>query len=413
VSLPDGAPRRVSRVSGHPAPREALVLSAVLLLACANWSGQQAHEPAAAPAAMGVSTELVGAAQPCGPSGVQFLGQSEVLDKQVVDGLRIGELSAITYDARDDRYYAVSDAASPDGVNHLFRLRIPLDAGVLGVPAIEQVIRLERPLDSPGTRPELDPEGVAITADGELFIASEGRITGGDVAFQTQIRRYSISGDLQGRLPVPPEFLVGSQGQGTSNLTLESLALAPGGDLLFTASEQALRNDGPTPSLEQRIRILRYQRQAGGEFVPGAQFFYLTDPGRTPADVGMTDLAALSDTDLLVLERGFVAGRGNTARIYRVSLAGAPDIAGRSLDGVQPLPKTLIVDLADCPHGGATLPSGATQPNPLLDNFEGMALGPVVPDGRRALILISDDNLSPVQTTRIVALSLVDGTPSH
>jgi len=38
-------------------------------------------------------------------------------------------------------------------------------------------------------------------------------------------------------------------------------------------------------------------------------------------DYGVADLAALSADDVLVLERGWARGAGNTARIYRVSLA--------------------------------------------------------------------------------------------
>ena len=55
--------------------------------------------------------------------------------------------------------------------------------------------------------------------------------------------------------------------------------------------------------------------------------------------------------------------------------------------------------------GGATTPG--TQPNPLLDNYEGLALGPRLPGGRRSLLLQSDDNFSAGQVTRVVALGVV------
>jgi hypothetical protein len=66
----------------------------------------------------------------------------------------------------------------------------------------------------------------------------------------------------------------------------------------------------------------------------------------------------------------------------------------------------LLLDLADCPNGGATVPPGATQPNPLLDNFEAMTFGPELPGGMRSLILVSDDNGSASQTTRVVLLGV-------
>jgi hypothetical protein len=125
--------------------------------------------------------------------------------------------------------------------------------------------------------------------------------------------------------------------------------------------------------------------------------------------VGVAELTALSETELLVLERGFVSGSGNTVRIFRVSLEGAEDVSDEptlSGAGLDPLEKKLLVDLVTCPSGGATLPPGATQPNPLLDNFEAMTLGPRLPGGRRSLILLSDDNSATNQKTRIVALAI-------
>jgi hypothetical protein len=68
--------------------------------------------------------------------------------------------------------------------------------------------------------------------------------------------------------------------------------------------------------------------------------------------------------------------------------------------------KELLVDLADCPSNGAKSPPGAVQPNPLLDNFEAMTLGPVLPDGRQSLVLASDDNFGASQTTRVIVLAV-------
>ena len=118
-------------------------------------------------------------------------------------------------------------------------------------------------------------------------------------------------------------------------------------------------------------------------------------------------MVALSEDELLVLERGFVPGEGNTVRVFRVSLDGAkdvsdePSLADPSLD---PVHKELLVDVADCPPGGATTPG--TQENPLLDNYESLALGPRLSGGRQALLLQSDDNFNDVQVTRVVALAV-------
>ena len=138
--------------------------------------------------------------------------------------------------------------------------------------------------------------------------------------------------------------------------------------------------------------------------MPAQEFYYLADPR-----LGVVDVVALSEDELLVMERGFEAGVGNTIRIYRVSLKEAKDISGvESLASskAEPAQKDLLVDLTDCPPSGAEPATGAVQANPLLDNFEAITRGPVLPDGRRSLVLVSDDNFSSTQTTRVIALAL-------
>jgi hypothetical protein len=64
------------------------------------------------------------------------------------------------------------------------------------------------------------------------------------------------------------------------------------------------------------------------------------------------------------------------------------------------LGKKLVADLVQCPTLGA--PSRETQANPLLDNYEGMS---VTPTSRGDVIhVISDDNFSATQFTRVLAL---------
>ncbi len=189
-----------------------------------------------------------------------------------------------------------------------------------------------------------------------------------------------------------------------TNQTFESLSLSPNGQSLFTANEGYLLADGETADGSDRIRILRYENSARDGFVPADEFYYLADPG-----LGVVEIVALSEDELLVMERGFQAGVGNTVRIYRVSLDGAKDVSGvesLAASNVEPVQKELLVDLSDCPTGGAKAAPGAVQANPLLDNFEALTLGPLLPDGRQSLVLVSDDNFNRSQTTRVIVLAV-------
>ena len=62
------------------------------------------------------------------------------------------------------------------------------------------------------------------------------------------------------------------------------------------------------------------------------------------------------------------------------------------IEGITPLRKKLLLDLE-------TL--GIE-----LDNLEGMTLGPTLADGSQSLILISDDNFNPEQTTQLLLFNL-------
>jgi hypothetical protein len=273
--------------------------------------------------------------------------------------------------------------------------------GGLGTPAALEVTTLRDEHGVPLDAMRFDGEGIVITPDGDLIVASEG---GRGADQQPEIRRFGLDGSHREILPVPDRYLIGR-----NNETFESLALSPSGRNLYTIVERPLAVDGQTADTRARLRVLRYTLSRDGRFEPVAEYFYLTEAGRSADDVGVVELVALSEETLLVLERGFVAGLGNTVRVYRVSVAGAADVSAEPAladGGSDPLAKSLLVDLAHCPAAGAESPQ--PQPNPLLDNFEAMTLGPPLPGGRRALVLVSDDNGSPGQVTRVVVLAIPD-----
>lgn len=370
----------------HTKPATARSLVAVLaLLIAATTAIFAAQNPATA--------ARPGAEAPDCATGVDFLGFSDALNKRTYEGTAVGGLSALAYDGRRDTYYSLVDnGPAPASEARFYTLRIPLKER-LGTPQILDVTTLKDGDGQPFTASNFDGEGLTLTRRGDLLASSET---------EPQVRRFDLEGNLIEELPVPRKFRVAPEGQAQRNQTFESLALAPNGRSLFTAVEGPLVPDGQTAEGENRIRILRYDDRGKGGFQPVEEFFYLTEPGQ-----GIVEIVALSEDELLVLERGFQSGVGNTVRVFRVSLAGAEDVSDEpslARPGLEPVEKELLVDVADCPSAGATTPG--TQPNPLLDNYESLALGQRLPGGRRALLLQSDDNLSAGQVTRLVALGV-------
>ncbi|MGW2044340.1 esterase-like activity of phytase family protein [Streptomyces sp. NPDC001858] len=302
----------------------------------------------------------------CSPS-VSLDRFSDALDKTTYDGTFVGNFSALAVD-RDGSLAALSDRSSLFGLN----------ATTL---APKKVVPLA---DENGAA--LDSEGLVIDRDGTRLITSET---------EPSVRRYSADGQILDRLPVPSSLLVAPAGRATVNQTFEGLTLLPGGRTLLASMEYAISGDSAGI-----VRFQTWQRTKGDHFRLGAQYAYRTDAG-----LGVPEVQATPDGRLLVLERGFTAGVGNTVRLYLADPRHATNTTGieqlTGQDDVRPIKKTLLTDIVTCPSLGAT--AKQPQPNPLLDNIEGM----VVTGGERGrlkVLLVSDDNQGATQTTRFYYL---------
>lgn len=306
----------------------------------------------------------------CSPS-VSIDSFSDALDKITFDNTFVGNFSALAVDA-DGRINALSDRSS------LFTLdaRTRNPTGVLSL-ADEN----GRPLDS---------EGLAIDRDGTRLITSE---------VEPSVRRYDRDGKLLGRLPVPDALRVAPAGRATTNLTLEGLTLQPGDRTLIASMEGPLAGDDA-----DLVRFQSWNRHdAEADFVLAPQYGYRVDAG-----LGVSDVTATGDGRLLVLEREFTAGVGNTVRLYLADPRDATDVSGvenlTAQTDARLIGKTLLADIGRCPSLGAT--AKQPQPNPLLDNIEAVAVTGM-DHNRLRLLLSSDDNQNAVQITRLYSLTAV------
>ncbi len=312
--------------------------------------------------------------------GVELVAATDVLDKVTYDGDDVGGLSALAWDPESATYLSLSDRGGR---------AYELDFATADSPVITGAFRLRDTSGEPDV--DIDGEGIAVLPTGDLLVSSE---------LEPSIRRYTADGEYVADLPVPEHFLVEPAGRAVGNKTFESLTVAPSGNHAFTAVEEPLVGDGETDDDRGRIRILRYDA-TDETFEPGAEFFYLSEP-----EHDVSEIAAISDTELLVMERGLSLLEGFTTQIYRVSLDGAEDFAAieRLEDAdAQPVTKELLVDVSDCPAGDR---EWTGEINPLTENFESMALGPLRDDGRQTLIIGSDDNHQSFQVTRFLVFAI-------
>lgn len=296
------------------------------------------------------------------------------------DDARSKELSGIAWDAAANVLWAVQDEAP-----HVVALQPGRELRSWSFGETVQV-------SCDGT---LDLEGVVLTKDGFLLASETG----------PRVIEVARSGKFLRELPLPERFR-----DARNNKSLESLTLSPSGRYLFTTTEVALPRDGDVATLEAgtRVRLVRIDRETGKI----DEYAYATDPSPYAyGDWGVADLAALSDDELLVLERGWAALRGNTARIHHVTIDERTSTCSQidALSAATPVvTKKLYIDLGHLASEAAAkgLPEPKQpQSSPLMDNYEGLAIGPKLEDGRSTLIVISDDNAHANQVARILVLA--------
>ena len=267
-----------------------------------------------------------------------------------------GEYSGITW-LGGNQYAVVDDNLKGGGI---LRFAIPIDAdGNVGT-VLRQVAR--------GTAAA---GGNARDTEGITFVPSENRLYVSSEKGQ-EIRGYDLNGNDAGtRLKVPKD-LKGI----VDNLGFESLTYNENTGLFWTTTEAPLKADTFLP------RILRLQ-SFDREGKPARRYFYqMGEPTKTNRNTvayvfGVPALAALDDGRLLVLERVVDVPQGGLWEKFQGAFT---DTNIYVVDPVHDTAGLLRKSLL-CSFTTSALN---------LANFEGMCLGPVLPDGRRTLVLIAD-----------------------
>ena len=321
-------------------------------------------------------------------SRVSLRGFDDELDKTTFDGQPVSELSGL--DWTNDTLASVGlggQLLAVDDSSYLWTLSLHTN-GSGSISA--KPVSVAPILDENGNI--LDPEAIAVDRDGTRLITSEN---------EPSVRRYDRNGNVLASLPVPARFRTTPAGQAPVNGSFEGLTLLPGDHSLIATMEQPLSGDADADG-NGLHRFLRWDRGADGEFHVAKQYAFTVDKG-----LAISDVKAISPTKLLVIERGWTSTAGNTVRLYEADLAGAQDVSDVDSLATTPVRQvrgTLLADLVNCPTDGATNPG--TQTNPLLDNIEGAAFGRYLPNGRRELILVSDDNGNSTEVTRLYDFSV-------
>ncbi len=238
----------------------------------------------------------------------------------------------------------------------------------------------------------------AVDLEGIAYDKANKTIWASDEWHQT-IKGYGLDGKLLKDVPVPPIFKETRYLMG-----FESLTISENGLEMYSANEEALLADGANSSNTNGslVRIIKYARPSTeGEWTVAAHYPYLTDTiaganFRNVARSGVSDLCALDDGRLIVLEREMSRERlmpRFRTRLYLVDPGTAKDvkdIAALKEAEVSPVSKVLIYET----YG--------------LSMYEGICIAKHCDDGSYLLLMIADSGNGG--RSGIISLRLSDAT---
>lgn len=388
------------------------LLAALALGGCVAAGGQAPAGPVRAK--MHVPPDIQ-AAQPGRAIGsLRLIGEQRIAHRQQFAGTTVGGLSGLDYDARNGDWVLVSDDRSAFNPARFYRAKLHFDANVFAPVTITEVGYLRQadgsmyPNKSVAGGDVPDIESIRVDPlDGSIWYASEGERRRG---LDPYLRHATRDGALLGSLPLPPMFKVHPKREFgvRENAAFEGFTFAPDGQSLWLALEGPLYQDGPLPTPQKGAltRLSRFDRQ--GTLL--AQYAYPLEPiAQAPApgkeaDNGISEILAVSDSRLLVLERAGVEQADgsylNFVRLYEAETAGASDVrdVASLLDAPAPAPrpasKRLVLDLN-------------TLGLPRVDNLEALGWGPRLANGHETLLLVSDDNFGRNQVTQFLLFEVL------
>lgn len=321
-----------------------------------------------------------------------------------------GGISGMDVDPVSGTWYLLSDDKSEFAPARLYTATLSLDrtgAPRVTVRGVVPLLQADGSFYPDPTKGGDVPDAEALRIDpfnGELVWSSEGDRR---LGLNPWVRRSDANGHLLGEWTLPRNLALHRSLElgARHNLSLEGLAFAPDGGSLWMAMEAPLYQDGPVPDSSHGAAV-RFTRVARGGSVLGQ---YAYPVGNVPvagtaglhrSDNGVSEILALGNGSLLVVERaGHEVGDrlfDFTIRIYQASADRATDVAGvASLAQVAftPMSKRLIVDLNSAVSGH-------------VDNIEAAAWGPRLADGRRTLVLASDDNFASNQVNQFLVFAV-------
>jgi hypothetical protein len=328
----------------------------------------------------------------------------------------VGGLSGIDYDSKSGLYYMICDDRSSINNARYYTAKIYFNEKKIDSIAFVNVTTLLQPNGNPYPNSKQDPvhtpDPEAMRFDAvrkQMVWSSEGEriIKGKDTVLENPaITIMRPDGKYLDTFPLPQNLRMHATQNGPrQNGVLEGMSFANDFKTLYVNLEEPRFEDGPRADVEENGAWVRFYKFDVAFKKNTAQYAYKLDPiayPSTPAEAfkvnGIPDILWIGDDRFIVLERSFSTGRlPCTIKIFLADAKGATDIKNnpslKNRPALKPVRKKLLLNMDSL--------------GSYIDNVEGATLGPVLPNGHKTLILVSDNNFAVAEQTQFFLFEIM------
>jgi len=323
----------------------------------------------------------------------------------------VGGLSGIDYNPVKNEYYCISDDRSDKNAARFYTMGITLNDNKIDSVYFLKSTFLKGPdgKDYPSSQLNPyrtpDPECLRYDANNNTFIwGSEGeKIISSEknILVNPAITIIDSQGNYIDTFSLPRQMLMTTDNYGPRrNGVFEGLTFLDNYKSLLVSVEVPLLQDGAEAGTGDSSGIIRMIKFDVASRKPVAQYAYKIDPVAHPPLPfsgfrinGISDILSLGKDKLLVIERSFSNGRLScTVKVYLASLDNATNVQSfdslKAKNNFQIINKKLILNMDNL--------------GIYIDNIEGVTFGPTLPDGKRSLIFIADNNFNPLEQSQVL-----------
>lgn len=328
---------------------------------------------------------------------IKFISDDNLITGSKNNNILIGGLSGCSYNSKKNLLFAVSDDRGEFGGPRVHSFQIGKKGNKYKIIPKSTTI-LKNQSKKPFALKTLDLEGISLTKKGNFLIISEGIYKPKKIF--SKIYEFSQEGLLYKEYSLPPHFLKGY----INNKSFESLSLSLDDEFLLTTTELPLKQDSLNPYDPYIHRVLKLVNW-NTSYPKTIEYVYLMRKLDRKGDTGLVDLLSLSKNSFLSLERSFLEdSKENIIKIFEVEISNYSTEVSKyhslSKRAWTPLVKNLLLNL------NQIIPK-LDKKFPKLDNFEGMCFGPILKNGNKTLILVSDNNFNKFQRTSFLFFEII------